>query len=100
MHRHHSYHALVHYDPQGEVIDGHSVVLSAHHFWRHVPGRSACLVRVRRLPNASYAKVSNAEVAHTIEHQVFWLDVPVNDPLGVDVLEAHEDADDDVFSIS
>ena len=68
------------------------MVLPAHHLGRHVARGPARFLGVVGVPDAGDAEVGEPEEASLVEYQVFRLNVPVEDALGVDVLEGHEDA--------
>jgi hypothetical protein len=90
-----AHHALVADDSDGEVVDSHSMVLSAHDLWGHVPGSPTRLLRVFGVPDPRYAEVGHLQIAFLVEHQVFRLDIPVDDAFIVDVFERVDDAGDE-----
>ena len=74
-------HALVADDSHGEVVDCDSVRLLAHDFRSHVAWGSTRIFGVVRVPHACNSQVSDFEVRVAVEHQVFRLDVSVEDTL-------------------
>jgi len=62
-----SHHALVRDHAHGEVVRSQTVVLSAHHFGRHVAWSAARLTGVVRRENASHAEVCQAQVALVVK---------------------------------
>ena len=60
-------HALETNDAHGEVVNSHSVRLTAHNLRRHVAWRTGRVLLVFRVPNTSDAQVCNLEVAIRIE---------------------------------
>jgi hypothetical protein len=69
--------AFVSDDTHGEVIDSHSMVLTAHDFGRHVARGTRGVLRIFRVPDSSDAQVRDTEVALLVKHKVFGFDVPV-----------------------
>jgi len=63
------------------------MVLFEHHFWRHVPRRATVFSVVFRGPFSSNAEVSQAQVPVTVENNVFWFDVSVDDAFTVHSLQ-------------
>jgi hypothetical protein len=90
-----AHHALVADDSDCEVVDSHSMVLSAHDFWSHIPGSPTRLLCVFWVPDPRYTEVGHLQIAFLVEHQVFRLDIPVNDAFIVDVFERVDDAGDE-----
>ena len=96
-----SVHALVADYADCKVVNRDSVVLSAHDLrsydgsckWlTHVTGRPAGVLAVLWRPDARDSKVCNAQVALMIEHEVFWLDISVNDAVVVYVFKSGQKA--------
>ena len=96
-----SVHALVPDHADCEVVNRDSVVLAAHNLRRygrrfkrltHVTRRSARVLAVLGRPDARDAEVGDTEVALVVEHEVFWLDVSVDDAVVVNVLESGQKA--------
>lgn len=71
------------------------MVLPLHHFRRHVPGRAAGFLGVVGGEELGDAEVGDVEEAFEVEDEVLGFDVPVDDFVGVDVLEGEEDAGDE-----
>jgi len=90
-----AHHAFEGDDSNCEIVNSDSVVLAAHDLGRHVARGAAGLLGVVRVPNAGDAEVGDPDVAALVEHQIFWLDVPVEDALVVHVLERQKDARDE-----
>ena len=80
-------HALESNDAHGEVVNSHSVRLTAHHLRCHVAWRSGRVLLVFWVPNTSDAQVSNFEVAILGEHQIFRLNISVQDTLLMEVFQ-------------
>jgi hypothetical protein len=74
-------HALVGHDTHSKVVYSGAVIDSTHYFGSHVAWSSRSILRIFRPPNSGDSKVSDAHVAALIYHQVFRLDVSVNDIL-------------------
>ena len=87
-------HTLVGDHTHSEVVNKEGVVLTAHHFRRHVAGRSTCVLRVVLTPDPSNSEVRDSKVPIIFNHQVLRLYVSMNDVLVVDVLEARDKARD------
>lgn len=68
------------------------MILSSHNFWSHVARSARCVFSILWVPNSCNTKVSKPEVPPLVEDQVLGLDVPVDHPLVVDVLEAEQQA--------
>ncbi len=88
-------HALESNNAHGEVVNSHSVRLTAHNLRRHVAWRTGRVLLVFRVPNTRDAQVCNLEVAIRIEHQIFRFNVSVQDALLVKVFKGHEHACDE-----
>ena len=84
---------------QGEVVDLYAVILSAHHFWCHVARRSRGVMSVVWCPNSRDTHVGDPNIAIALQEQVLRLDVPVNNPVVVHVLEADQDASNEKLSL-
>ena len=87
-------HELVSDDAQGEVVDLYPVILSAHHLWGHVAGRSRGIMCIIRCPNSGNTHVGDPNIAIALQEQILRLDVPVDNPVIVHVFEANQDASD------
>ena len=70
---------MVHHDPLGERLLGAHVAERAQ---QHAAGGYA-----RIGSDAGQAEVGDAEAAITVEQEISWLDVTVDDPFGVSMVE-------------
>ena len=68
------------------------MILPTHDLRGHVARCARCILRVILSPEPGYPEVCDAEVAVTLNHEVFGLDVPVDDVLVVNVFEASHEA--------
>ena len=75
------------------------MVHPADYFWGHVAGRATGLFGIALLSLARHPEVGDPEVPVLLEDEVFGLEVAVDDPLGVDELEAEDDAAGDEFCV-
>ena len=71
------------------------MVHPADHLRRHVPRSPAGLLRVALLPLPSHPKVSDPQVAVLLKDQILRLQVTMDDPLGVKILQAEDDTSGD-----
>lgn len=85
-----SKHALVGNYPHCEVVYWASMILTAHHFRRHVSWSARGVLGIIFAPNSCDSKVGNSKVAVWLNNQIFRLDVSVDDIFVVDVLEASD----------
>ena len=85
-------HALVGDDTHCEVVNGYTVVLAAHHLWRHVARCSRSVLGVFRVPDPGNAEIGDSKVTSLIEDEVFRLDVAMQDAVLVQVLKAEQHA--------
>ena len=84
---------LVSQHAKGPPIDGESVTFVDDHFrskilWRATEGISHA---ISRLLDLGEAKISELKVALAIEEHILWLQVSVDDPVDVEVLECEDD---------
>ena len=77
-----------------KVVDLHSMVLTAHDFGGHITWRPRRVMGVVGRPDARDSHVCDSYVAIAFQEQVFRLDVPVDHPVTMHVLEAHNYASD------
>ena len=77
------------------VVNRKRVVLPAHHLRSHVARSPAGVCRIVGLDESSNAEIGGSEVALVVKDQVFRFDVPMDDVVEVQVLEAHQDAGDE-----
>ena len=75
-----SSHELIGNDPKRKVIDSIRVIHLTDHLRRHVAWRSTCVLRVIRLHFPWNAHVSDPQISSLIQHQVFRLEISMNDP--------------------
>ena len=68
------------------------MVLTAHDFRGHVSRSARGILRVLRVENSGDTEIGEPQVAHVVEDQVFWFDVPVEDLVLVQILERHDHA--------
>jgi hypothetical protein len=78
--------ALVHDDPKGVKVDLEGMVLSLKNLGSHVGGSAGGVALVVDLPRLGDSKVGNLSIAFIIKDDVLWFDVPVNDPVLMDLL--------------
>lgn len=53
-------HALISDNAHGEIVNGHSVILSAHDLWRHIARSSWCIFWIFRLPQSCNSKICDS----------------------------------------
>ena len=79
-----SHHALVSDDSDSKVVSSQAMVLSAHDLWGHVARCSARLARIVRTNYPRDAKIRQPQIALVVEDEVFRLDIPMDDHVGMD----------------
>ena len=92
-------HALVGDHTHCKVVDGDTVVLTAHDFRRHISWRARGVLRVFGVPQTGNTKICHSEIALLVKYQVLGLDVPVQNGVLVEVLEAKQHASDEKFGL-
>ncbi len=86
---------LKHANPEGPNVNVKSVSSSLDYLWGHVVRGSydrKSLLVLRE--NLGGSQVDHSEVAIGLDHQVFGLEVSVDDSLGVEVLQTKDDRSD------
>jgi len=83
-----SKHAFKSHNSNGEVIDNRVVILPAHYLRSHIARCSRSILSILRSPDPCNTKICDSDISLIIDHQVFWLDVPVDDLLLVAVFQA------------
>lgn len=68
------------------------MVLSVDDFRSHVARRPTRILVVIDLHVSGYPKIRYPEVPLIIKDQVFWLDIPMYDPIRVQILQGHNNA--------
>lgn len=96
-HKYSSEHEFVDNDSQGEEVSFVGVVHPADNFGRHISGGAAGLVGVFVLLLPGHPEICEPGVSIFLENNIFWFQVPMDDVLGVDVLEGHHNAGDYKF---
>ncbi len=66
------------------------MVLATHDFGRHVAGCAGGVLGVVFSPDTCDAEISNAQVPVTLDDQVLWLDVAMNDVFVMYVLQTRD----------
>ena len=87
-------HALIGNDTHGEVVNCHTMILSAHNLRRHIPGRSRSVFGVLGIPATSNTQISHSQIALLVENEVLWLDITVQNGVLVEILQAQQHAGD------
>ena len=84
-----------------ERVEVYSLVVieSEEHFWRHVAGGARNAIGVVRKDLAAYAKIRNFDVAPAVDQQIFGLDVPVDDPPRMDMVESFQNLQHHEFAL-
>lgn len=83
---------LVEHSAQAVEVDLISVALSQNHFWSHVLDRPTKSCVIPELPlNLGQAEVSQLDVSIKVNQDILRFQIPVKDPLRMDVLQSKQD---------
>ena len=85
-------HTLISDDSHREVVDGYTVILSAHNFRSHIARRARCVLRVLRVPQTCNTQIRDPQVAILVKYQVLRLDITMQDGILVKIFEAEKHA--------
>jgi len=87
-----AHHELVADDADGEVVDSVAMILAAHNLGCHVAGRTRRILRVLISQDLCNAHICDAHIARLLHDDVLRLDIAMNHPLIVHVLQAQHHA--------
>lgn len=51
----------------------------AYNFRCHIPGRTACLLRIIALLSAGHPEISEPQIPRLLKYYIFWLQVAMDD---------------------
>lgn len=89
--------ALVRDDSHGEVVDGHAMILPAHHFGRHIAWRARSVLRIFRVPQTGDSQVGHPQVPLRVKDKIFGFDIAVQNHVFVQIFQAGDHASDKEF---
>jgi hypothetical protein len=92
-----AHHELVEHDAEGEIINGKSVILPTHYFWRHVARRPRSILAVLFPLNLCNAHICDPNVTSLFHDDVLRFDISMDDALSVHILKSLHHARDDKF---
>lgn len=85
-----SEHKLIANNTKSKIVNSTIVVLPAHNFRCHIPRSARGVLTVFGLPDFGDSEICNPQIALVIEHDILWLDVPVDDSIVVHVLKSKD----------
>ena len=92
-----SQHEFIPDDPDGKVINSHSVILSAHYLRSHISRSTRSFRSVVRIPNPSNPHVRDSDIPMIIKNQILRFDISMYDSLIMHVLKSNDHITNDEF---
>ena len=92
-------HKLISNNSHSKVIYSERMILPTHNFRSHIPWSTTCIVRVVLSVFSRNTKISNSHVTLRIQHQIFRLDISMNNFVLVHILQPYNEVTDKKFSL-
>ena len=87
-----AHHTLISDDAHCKIVRSQPVILATHDLRRHVPRSTTGFTCVVWGENSGDAEIGQAEISLVVKHQVFWLNIPMDDQLRMDSLQGMNQA--------
>lgn len=88
-------HALVCDHTHGKVVNGDSMVLTAHDLWSHIAWSSRRVLGVLRIPSSCNSQISYSQIAAFVKNEILGLDISVQNGVLVQIFQAKKHACDE-----